>query len=558
MTNQQLSNNLRSLLGMLELQQDSDLYQDVVAVSNFLEATHFRIAVFAPFNHGKSTLLNALLGGKTLPIDLIPTTGAVIQIRYGETLQTAITLNNGEIITDEGTKILKQYAILDRDLARSEALRDRILNQDIKQVIVNCNHALLKTGAELIDLPGTNDREEQDKLIKSSLLTANLVIQVLDARKLMTLGEREQLKNWLQDRGINSVIFVLNFLNLLTTEEQQEVQRRMEVITETISLNLPPGIKKVYRVDALPALRAKLKANDVEIYNSGLSDFELALQQIIGSQKNIHNKDLSQVKHLALNILKYAQAKQSEIQEKINLEQEKQQKQISIKQKAEKLIKQGLQRSISELESWLYLPNLLAQEQVELTIALQQSRFQEWQEKFKLKVSQYQQSIQEWIDKSQEFYVEGNLAALLIDYPIAPEIKIDSSSTNNNEPNFTQDNPLDWQNFKIPQEINYFVKKVASNHANTFLNKIVSPNKDNETSMKTSKKSQLYIDAANNYLAQFSEQAFASLKTYQKQAEQFTNYKPTNTFDKDKTIAEHQLQLVENLIDNIKYELNMS
>ncbi|EAM52207.1 hypothetical protein CwatDRAFT_5335 [Crocosphaera watsonii WH 8501] len=38
----------------------------------------------APFNYGKSTLLNALLGEKTLPIDLIPTTGAAIYVKYGE------------------------------------------------------------------------------------------------------------------------------------------------------------------------------------------------------------------------------------------------------------------------------------------------------------------------------------------------------------------------------------------------------------------------------------------------------------------------------------------
>jgi GTP-binding protein EngB required for normal cell division len=61
---------------MLEIDKNSQLYKNVTALSHYLENSTFRIAVFGPFNHGKSTLLNALLREKTLPIDLIPTTGA--------------------------------------------------------------------------------------------------------------------------------------------------------------------------------------------------------------------------------------------------------------------------------------------------------------------------------------------------------------------------------------------------------------------------------------------------------------------------------------------------
>lgn len=43
------------------------------------------------------------------------------------------------------------------------------------------------------------------------LLERDLVIQLLDARKLMTLGERENLRDWLLERGIKTVNFVANF-----------------------------------------------------------------------------------------------------------------------------------------------------------------------------------------------------------------------------------------------------------------------------------------------------------------------------------------------------------
>ena len=194
---QQLVETFKSTTKLLNFESTSQLYRDVEAISNHLVNPNFRIAVFGPFNYGKSTLLNALLGNKTLPIDLIPTTGAAITVKYGSELQTRITLQNGKNIHRHGTDILKEFAILDDD---------RRMRNDVVSVEVLSPHPFLKTGVEFLDLPGTNDREEQNNLVKEQLLSADLVVQLLDARKLMTLEERENLRDWLLDRGIKTVI----------------------------------------------------------------------------------------------------------------------------------------------------------------------------------------------------------------------------------------------------------------------------------------------------------------------------------------------------------------
>jgi ribosome biogenesis GTPase A len=75
--------SLKSAVKLLDLDPGSQLYQDIITISNHLTNPNFRIAVFGPFNHGKSTLLNAILGTRALPIDLIPTTGAAITVKYG-------------------------------------------------------------------------------------------------------------------------------------------------------------------------------------------------------------------------------------------------------------------------------------------------------------------------------------------------------------------------------------------------------------------------------------------------------------------------------------------
>jgi replication fork clamp-binding protein CrfC len=266
---QDLINTLKNTAKLLKL--ESAQLHDITAICNYLTNPNFRIAVFGPFNHGKSTLLNAILGSKTLPIDLIPTTGAAITVKYGTDIRTRIMLNNGSEIYRSGTDVLKQFAILDND---------RRMRGDVVSVEVFYPHPFLETGIEFLDLPGTNDREAQDNLVKEQLLGANLVVQLLDARKLMTLGERENLRDWLLDRGIKTVIFVANFLNLLEPEEQKEVQNRLRFVAESFRADIPPGFSNLYRVDALPALRARLKGDTNLASSSGLVEFETALQNI--------------------------------------------------------------------------------------------------------------------------------------------------------------------------------------------------------------------------------------------------------------------------------------
>jgi predicted GTPase len=264
-----LLEHLRAAVGWLDAQ--TSLRQDVLNVCDRLTHSTFRIAVFGPFNYGKSTLLNALLGERTLPIDLIPTTGAAIAVRYGAELQTRIRLSDGSEIQETGTEVLKRFAILDDN---------RRMRDDVVAVEVFCPHPFLQTGVELLDLPGTNDRGAQDTLVRDQLLTADLVVQVLDGRKLMTLGERENLRDWLLDRGIETVVFVVNFLNLMEPDEQQQVSRRMRFVAESFRSKLPTGISNLYRVDALPALRARLKGDMSAAQTAGLPAFETALQAI--------------------------------------------------------------------------------------------------------------------------------------------------------------------------------------------------------------------------------------------------------------------------------------
>ena len=256
-----------------QLHSLSSFQSEVTTVCLHLDYPQLRIAVFAPFNHGKSTLLNAILGSRALPIKLIPTTGTAITIKHSKSVSTRIQLQNGNQVVKDGTEILEEYAVLDGD---------RHMRQDVQSITVSCPHPLLAKSVELVDLPGTSDMEAQDELVFKQLLTADVIISVLDARKLLTMAEIDKLQEWLLQRGIKTVIFVVNFMNMIETkEDHQEIIHRARFIAREFRGNLPNNVSNLYRVDALPALRSRVKGDENLAHQSGLLTFDNALHQIV-------------------------------------------------------------------------------------------------------------------------------------------------------------------------------------------------------------------------------------------------------------------------------------
>ena len=505
-----LADSLKSASALLNLERKSQLHQDIITICNHLVNPSFRIAVFGPFNHGKSTLLNAMLGNRTLPIDLIPTTGAAITVKYGSELQTRIMLVDGTEIYRSGTEVLQEFAILDGN---------RQMRKDVASVEIFCPHPFLETGVEFLDLPGTNDREEQDNLVREQLLSADLVIQLLDARKLMTLGERENLRDWLLDRGIKTVIFVANFINLLEPDEQKQVQNRLVFVAESFRAELPPGFSNLYRVDALPALRARLKGDVAAANSSGLAAFETALQNIVEIlQPNRGSVRLPRVQAIASQIQLSLKAKIDHIAIEIKSFDDKQNTKIEIKQKAANLIYKGFAISVRELRDWLALPNLLTKYQAEAAVALAENNFTSWQTNtLKKDLTQLQLAAGKWLDQAYEFFHEERPQDLLIPFPSKPQVILPSKSSNT-------DDLSEPGSIAVGGGIGWLlggpVGAAVVGSISYLLNKNIQ-NQDEQLAKESyhQEVAKLCITAIEDYLSRFSAQGLSILTEYEQKAE---------------------------------------
>ncbi|NJL40438.1 MAG: dynamin [Leptolyngbyaceae cyanobacterium SM1_4_3] len=551
-----LLEHLRAAAGLLDT---AALRQDVLRVCDRL--THpTRIAVFGPFNYGKSTLLNALLGERALPIDLIPTTGAAIAVRYGTELKTRIQLSNGTEIQETGTEVLKRFAILDDN---------RRMRDDVAAVEVFCPHPFLQTGVELLDLPGTNDREAQDALVRDQLLTADLVVQVLDGRKLMTLGERENLRDWLLDRGIETVVFVVNFLNLMEPDDQQQVSRRMRFVAESFRSKLPAGISNLYRVDALPALRARLKGDIAAAQTAGLSAFETALQAIA----HFHQEQPLQTRLPRLlaiaPLVQQALRRQIEaITTAINTQSSTSQtlsQKAQIKQKAQKLIKQGFSNSLSALRDWLALPNLLNQYQLGATTALQQFEFKDWEATvLKPDWTAQKRAVMEWIYKACDFFEQPRPADLWVAFPEEPEVILPNSKSDSDAPKQKADvapvaiaTGLGWVlggpiGAAVFGGASYLINQTNQTDAS-------QPQANQSASVEdyTAQIHQLYENAAKDYLSRFSSLALTALQQYEATANSVIEMAiaPESPPAPPDSHQRHQLSLLQATLDNLNQTL---
>lgn len=538
-TVQSLVEALKMAAGLVD---DDALRRDVAQVVDRVANPTLRIAVFAPFNYGKSTLLNAVLGERALPIDLIPTTGAAILVKYGEALASRVRLVDGTEICEPGTEVLKRFAILDDQ---------RRMRGDVAAVEVFCPHPLLKLGVEFLDLPGTNDREAQDRLVKESLLTADLVVQVLDGRKLMTLGEREHLRDWLLDRGIETVVFVVNFLNLLEIEDQKQVASRLRFVAESFRANLPAGVSNLYRVDALPALRARLKGDLAGAQASGLLLFASALQTIVQSQHQQRTTWVSRTVVLAQRAKQALQEKQDAIAADLLADDEKRLKKLQIQQRAQELLTQGFAASVKEFRQWLALPRLLEVYQEGAALALQRDAFRIWERgELRPPAIDHQQAIVKWVRQACEFFDQPRpTQQLLVGFPNvdpvdAPELTILEEP--GRSPDLTPTAIATGLGWVLGGPVGAAVfggtsylfnrnRKSSSSDA-TLPSPAIPPLED-------------CLEAAHAYLNQFSEMNLAILKRYEATAVKVMQFQPTSPTP---THQHHHLQLLQNTLEQLE------
>jgi ribosome biogenesis GTPase A len=174
-----------------------------------------QLAVVGEYSAGKSTFLNALLGEQILPSGVLPTTGAPIYIRQGESASFTMKFYNGQHT---------QYNI-ERLHDMSSSAESGGLYEDLSGVeLIELYHpSPLLREVFFVDTPGLNAPNEEDAQLTEHILeTSDAIIWLTSAEQVLNNTEQQTLKRF-SERYQDKALCVISKIDLVDRGDRQEV-----------------------------------------------------------------------------------------------------------------------------------------------------------------------------------------------------------------------------------------------------------------------------------------------------------------------------------------------
>lgn len=207
-----LKRNFAQEINPTDLEKLEELEQDI-------QNDFFLIVVLGEFKRGKSTFVNALIGERLLPADVLPTTATINALMWDSNRVTQVMKNNG--IIENGKSTLEYLSHFSAD--------KNIDVQSIKYLKIGYPSDLLKNSVVIVDTPGVSDINEQRVQVTYDFIPkANAVVFLLDATSPLKRSEKEFIDEQLVKIGIDRILFVANKFDDIEEEEAESVLRDIE------------------------------------------------------------------------------------------------------------------------------------------------------------------------------------------------------------------------------------------------------------------------------------------------------------------------------------------
>ncbi|HEU4406296.1 MAG TPA: dynamin family protein [Polyangiaceae bacterium] len=208
-----------------------------------LEGERFHLVVVGEFNHGKTTLINALLGRPVLPTGVTPTTAVIHHIEYAEAAHARAVREGGAA------------EAVDFETLRAWAVGERggVERGDVQYLEIFYPAALLKNRVVLVDTPGVNDLSLQRADITYNYIPrSDAVLFLLDAGQLIKESERVFLCDKLLARSRDKIVFVVTKADIWSPDEREEA---LAYVREQLGRLVPSPV--IFPVSAQQALAGR-------------------------------------------------------------------------------------------------------------------------------------------------------------------------------------------------------------------------------------------------------------------------------------------------------------
>jgi GTP-binding protein EngB required for normal cell division len=181
------------------------------------------VVVLGEFNHGKSTFINALLGGPAvLPTGITPTTAVLTHIQHAARPKATLVMESGDRKSID-IAALGDWLTVEGAAARAKPEGQGDTGAAVHHIELGHPSPLLKDQLTIVDTPGVNDINEQRAEITYGYVPrADAAVFLLDATQILTASERQFLEERILRSARDRLIFVIAKADLLDEAELAE------------------------------------------------------------------------------------------------------------------------------------------------------------------------------------------------------------------------------------------------------------------------------------------------------------------------------------------------
>lgn len=234
--------------------------------------TRFSVSFVGEFNHGKSTLINKLIGQDILPTGSIPTTALLTKISDGKEEHINVLDKSGKQI--EALPLVNDS--WDKLVAYNDEGKIGIDNNDRLQGFVTVTLPvdwLKKAGVDILDTPGANDgNRKRDLEISRALMVTDGAVICVDAQKGLMETQRAFIKDRIVSRKVPYMAIAITHLDLIAKENRDRQVLYIISALRAMNLDMPIVIandvempseqfKDILGTDRLKELISKWSAN---------------------------------------------------------------------------------------------------------------------------------------------------------------------------------------------------------------------------------------------------------------------------------------------------------
>jgi hypothetical protein len=293
----QAGDTIDNIAALAKLLECTEIADDLRTTATHLRDDTFRIIVMGRFKNGKSTLLNALMGGTTDPVDLgrhkgpmvvddLPATAVLTGVHWARTPSVVAIGHDGSRVEWPLEKYLKE-SVLDVDEEESQR---RFGN--IREFEMGYPAKLCAQGVTIYDSPGLDDVPVRTMITREATKQCDAAVVVFRSDVLMGHGELMQVSDLVAENV--KVFTVINLWNGRVVDDRLRGfvwNRYLRDNLQTVGGWTGQDLTKhdVYFVDAERSRDARYDDDEDAVQAAGLAALEQRLGNFLLFERQQHH-----------------------------------------------------------------------------------------------------------------------------------------------------------------------------------------------------------------------------------------------------------------------------